>query len=173
MKIAGHMFTKDQMRHKWDTMKLQWKLWRELKGKETGLGWDPIKGTIDASDEWWNEKIQENASYASLREKGIGQDVYEKYEMLFMDTVATGEYAYAPSSGMLPDDTEESPFYNNVINLVQNNELEDNFEDHLENMMNPKFVSGGPPIHIDDGPINFENGDRIDTQKTRLNRRKQ
>ncbi|WCJ24492.1 hypothetical protein M5689_006450 [Euphorbia peplus] len=160
------------MRHKWDTMKLQWKLWRELKGKETGLGWDPIKGTIDASDEWWNEKIQENAIYASLREKGIGQDVYEKYEMLFMDTVATGEYAYAPSSGMLPDDTEENPFYNNVINLVQNNELEDNFEDHLENMMNPNFVSGGPPIHIDDGPINFETGDRIDTQKNTIKQKK-
>ncbi|WCJ31614.1 hypothetical protein M5689_013094 [Euphorbia peplus] len=83
--------------------------------------------------------------------------------MLFMDNVATGEYAYAPSSRMLPDDIEENPFYNNVINLVQNNELEDNFEDHLKNMMNPNFVSGGLPIHIDDGPINFENCDRIDT----------
>ncbi|WCJ44447.1 hypothetical protein M5689_025113 [Euphorbia peplus] len=92
--------------------------------------------------------------------------------MLFMDTVVTGEYAYAPSSKMLPDDIEENPFYNNVINLVQNNELEYTFEDHLENTMNPNSVLGGPPIHIDDGPINFDNGDRIDTQKNTIKQKK-
>ncbi|XP_065876160.1 L10-interacting MYB domain-containing protein-like [Euphorbia lathyris] len=165
MKIAGHMFTKDQMRHKWYSLKVHWKLWKDLKGKETGLGWDPIKGTIDASDEWWNAKIQENASYASLREKGIGRDVYEKYEILFMDTVAIGEYAYAPSSRILPNDTEEDPIYNNVINLVQNNDLEEVFEDQLERMMNRDSVLGGLPIQLGDDTINFENTDRIDTQQ--------
>ena len=27
-------------------------------GKETGLGWDANKQTIDATDEWWEEKIK-------------------------------------------------------------------------------------------------------------------
>ncbi|WCJ40299.1 hypothetical protein M5689_021224 [Euphorbia peplus] len=144
------------MRHKWDRMKLHWKLWSDLKGKETGLGCDPIKGTIDASDQWWKEKIQENASYAPLREKGIDQDVYEKYEILFMDTVATGEYAYAPSSGILPNDIEENPIYNNVINLVQNNELGGSFEAELRNMMTPNSSTGGLPFQIDDAAINLE-----------------
>ncbi|WCJ18502.1 hypothetical protein M5689_000848 [Euphorbia peplus] len=98
-----------------------------------------------------------------ISEKRIGQDVYEKYKMLFMDIVAIGEYADTPYFGMLPDDTEENPIYNNVITLVQNNELEYTFEDHLERMMNPNFVLERSHIHIDDGPTNFENGDRIDT----------
>ena len=25
--------------------------------KEIGLGWDPVKKTIDASDDWWEKKI--------------------------------------------------------------------------------------------------------------------
>ncbi|WCJ41875.1 hypothetical protein M5689_022714 [Euphorbia peplus] len=166
MKSANHIFTKDQMRNKWDTMKLHWKLWKDLKGKETGLGWNPIKGTIDASDEWWKEKIQENASYAPLREKGIGQDVYEKYEMLFMDTVATGEYAYAPSSRLLPNHINEDPIYDNVINLVQNHELEESFGDRVERMMNPNSALGGSPIHNGDDPVNFEDNNRADIQKS-------
>ena len=58
MKIVGATFTKEQLKHKWDWMKEQWKLWKDLIGKETGIGWDPMKGTISASNEWWNEKIQ-------------------------------------------------------------------------------------------------------------------
>ena len=31
---------------------------KKLIGKETGLEWNPSKGTVDAFDEWWNNKIQ-------------------------------------------------------------------------------------------------------------------
>ncbi|KAH1122680.1 hypothetical protein J1N35_005840 [Gossypium stocksii] len=33
-------------------LKKEWKSWKKLKGKDTGLGWNPMKGTIDASDDW-------------------------------------------------------------------------------------------------------------------------
>ncbi|KAJ9129065.1 hypothetical protein P3X46_034174 [Hevea brasiliensis] len=91
---------REQLRHKWDWMKDQWKMWKALKGNETGLGWDPIKGTVVAPDEWWNKKIKENLKFARFREKGIGQELYENYQELFLGTVATGEFAYAPSSGL-------------------------------------------------------------------------
>ncbi|KAF2287475.1 hypothetical protein GH714_000802 [Hevea brasiliensis] len=58
LRQVGVEYTKEQLRHKWDWMKDQWKMWKALKGNETGLGWDPIKGTVVAPDEWWNEKIK-------------------------------------------------------------------------------------------------------------------
>ncbi|KAJ9145636.1 hypothetical protein P3X46_027998 [Hevea brasiliensis] len=60
LRQVGVEYTKEQLRHKWDWMKDQWKMWKALKGNETGLGWDPIKGTVVAPDEWWNEKIKDN-----------------------------------------------------------------------------------------------------------------
>ncbi|KAJ9135450.1 hypothetical protein P3X46_032632 [Hevea brasiliensis] len=114
---------REQLRHKWDWMKDQWKMWKALKGNETGLGWDPIKGTVVAPDEWWNKKIKENLKFARFREKGIGQELYENYQELFLGTVATGEFAYAPSSG--------------------NINAESNFDDDLNEMMNAGFGSGG------------------------------
>lgn len=58
MKATNLNFTKEQLKHKWDWIKEQWKLWNSLIGKKTRIGWDPIKGTIDASNEWWNAKIE-------------------------------------------------------------------------------------------------------------------
>ncbi|KAF2308870.1 hypothetical protein GH714_022402 [Hevea brasiliensis] len=58
LRQVGVEYTKEQLRHKWDWMKDQWKMWKALKGSETGLGWDPIKDTVVAPDEWWNKKIK-------------------------------------------------------------------------------------------------------------------
>ncbi|CAA0817586.1 Unknown protein, partial [Striga hermonthica] len=42
---------KNKLKNKVDWMRTRWSMWKQLKGKETGLGWDHIKGTIDATDE--------------------------------------------------------------------------------------------------------------------------
>ncbi|CAL2239045.1 unnamed protein product [Prunus armeniaca] len=86
----------------WDALKEQWKIWKELIGKETGLGWNSKLGTIDASDEWWHNKIEINLKYAKLRRKGISPDMEEKFDRIFMNTTTTGDHAWAPSSGVLP-----------------------------------------------------------------------
>lgn len=57
-KETGKIYTKKQMKNKWDNLKEQWKLWKDLKGKQTGLGWDHRLQTIDASEDWWREKIK-------------------------------------------------------------------------------------------------------------------
>jgi hypothetical protein len=38
-------------------LKKGWITWNKLKGSETGLGWDVAKGTIAATDEWWDRKL--------------------------------------------------------------------------------------------------------------------
>ena len=30
----------------------------KLKDLDTNLGWDAVKGTIDASDDWWDMKLK-------------------------------------------------------------------------------------------------------------------
>ncbi|KAJ9180787.1 hypothetical protein P3X46_008994 [Hevea brasiliensis] len=143
LRQVGVEYTKEQLRHKWDWMKDQWKMWKALKGNETGLGWDPIKGTVVAPDEWWNEKIKENSNFARFREKGIGQELYENYQELFLGTVATGEFAYAPSSGVLPNETQETQQFDTADHVEENINAESNFDDDLNEMMNAGFGSGG------------------------------
>jgi len=50
--------SREQLKHKYDGLKVRWALWKKLKGNETSLGWDHEKGTIAASDEWWLKKIE-------------------------------------------------------------------------------------------------------------------
>ncbi|KAK2638480.1 hypothetical protein Ddye_026275 [Dipteronia dyeriana] len=57
-KTMGKEYNKVQLKNMWDTLKSDWKLWRDLVGNETGLGWNAKLKTIDASEEWWHRKLQ-------------------------------------------------------------------------------------------------------------------
>ncbi|XP_040952555.1 L10-interacting MYB domain-containing protein-like [Gossypium hirsutum] len=52
------IYRKPQLKNKWDTLKKEWRLWRELLKESTGIGWCPSKKTVDATEEWWDAKIQ-------------------------------------------------------------------------------------------------------------------
>ncbi|KAL5574371.1 hypothetical protein UlMin_023968 [Ulmus minor] len=68
---------------------------KQLIGKEIGLGWNIKRRTIDASDE-----LVPNAT--KFCKEGITPDMVEKLDKMFMNITATGEYAWTPSSGVLP-----------------------------------------------------------------------
>jgi hypothetical protein len=46
-----------KFKNKWDTLKTDWILWNKLNENETELGWDATKGTIVATNEWWDRKL--------------------------------------------------------------------------------------------------------------------
>nr|XP_008370895.2 uncharacterized protein LOC103434337 [Malus domestica] len=94
----------------------------KLVGKETGLGWNSSKGTVDASDEWWNNKIQINKEYGKFQKKGISPEMEDELDRMFSNTVATGEHAWAPSSGVLPLDTRNESI--GQINSDDEDEIE-------------------------------------------------
>ncbi|KAK4839484.1 hypothetical protein QYF36_022301 [Acer negundo] len=91
--MTGRDYTYKQFKNKWDSLKKDRQIWTNLTRKETGLGWDPIKQTIDASDEWWTKK---------LKLKGLKRA--DQLEILFKDVTDTGDGAWAPSSGFVPRD---------------------------------------------------------------------
>ena len=49
----GKVVTHIQFKTKWDHLRKQWKSWKEVFEHETGLGYDPVTGKIEATDEWW------------------------------------------------------------------------------------------------------------------------
>ncbi|XP_020579586.1 uncharacterized protein LOC110024141 [Phalaenopsis equestris] len=85
------------MKNKWDQLKKDWKIWKDLKRGSTGLGWDPIKRTIDASEEWWAERLAVVPAAKKYKTCGIEPELEEKLDQMFGGVVATGKYACAPS----------------------------------------------------------------------------
>ncbi|XP_030947565.1 uncharacterized protein LOC115971690 isoform X2 [Quercus lobata] len=55
---TGLNYDKEQLKCRWDVLKANWRVWNKLKGLDTNLGWDAMKETIDASDDWWDMKLK-------------------------------------------------------------------------------------------------------------------
>ncbi|GAV82429.1 Myb_DNA-bind_3 domain-containing protein/DDE_4 domain-containing protein [Cephalotus follicularis] len=62
-KRAGVSYNRGQLKNKWYNLKKVYLLWKELIGKDTGLGWDSIKKTVDADDSWRKQRIQVSKYY--------------------------------------------------------------------------------------------------------------
>ena len=56
--LIGRNYQYRQLKNKWSSLKKDWQLWNTLIGKETNLRWDPMKQTINASNEWWDKKLK-------------------------------------------------------------------------------------------------------------------
>ncbi|XP_056168462.1 L10-interacting MYB domain-containing protein-like isoform X3 [Syzygium oleosum] len=106
--LRGKKFDKNQMKTKWDNLKEEWKKWKQLIQKETGLGWDPRKKTIDASDEWWERKIKANPKLKVFRTKGIHPELKALLDRMFEGTVATGSITWNPAQGLCNDEDIEA-----------------------------------------------------------------
>ncbi|KAK0598702.1 hypothetical protein LWI29_037169 [Acer saccharum] len=128
-KATGREYSKLQLKNKWDALNNDWKLWKQLIGKETGFGWNAQLKTIDAPEDWWLSKLEMcilvvHPGVAKFRKEGIEVEMEAKLDRMFMNITSTGEYAWAPSSGVLPskdcqilDDDQVIPF--DVNNLIQ------------------------------------------------------
>ncbi|CAI9289951.1 unnamed protein product [Lactuca saligna] len=96
---------------------------------ETGLG--GTRSLIDASPEWWEEKIKENKDYAKFRNADLS--IFdEKYALLFRDSVAVGDQTMTP----LQFQTNSNP---NGENLEGKGDSDDiNLDDDVEPLF-PSF----------------------------------
>nr|KJB76363.1 hypothetical protein B456_012G085300 [Gossypium raimondii] len=122
-KETGKGFSQRQLKNRWDALKKEWKAWKKLKGEDTGLGWNLIKRTVDASDDWWESRLQVVPEAQKFRTSDIDLEFEGKLDQMFMGIVATGDKAWAPSSGTLWSD-----FFENVNNEIPEKNEEENFK---------------------------------------------
>ncbi|XP_045800098.1 L10-interacting MYB domain-containing protein-like [Trifolium pratense] len=97
-KGADKKYSQKQLKNRMDNLKIDWTTWKQLKGKETGLGWSSQTGTIVADPTWWEAKIRENAKYAKFRCQGL--EFRDELEIIFGETVATSQYQWTPALGV-------------------------------------------------------------------------
>ncbi|XP_074318427.1 L10-interacting MYB domain-containing protein-like [Silene latifolia] len=113
--------------------------WNQLVGTETGLGWDHDKGTVDADDAWWEEKVKVNPKVASFRHSGI--ENLTEMEIMFSKTFATGNGSFNP---YIVNDTEDDEYFEN-IELVNNLTIK---KDQQHEKKRKENVSNGKIGHI-------------------------
>ncbi|KAH1081898.1 hypothetical protein J1N35_021659 [Gossypium stocksii] len=97
-KETSKAFSQRQLKNRWDALKKEWKAWKKLKGKDTGLRWNPIKRTVDALDDWWESRLKVVPEAQKFRTSGIDPEFERKLNQMFMGIVATSDKAWAPSS---------------------------------------------------------------------------
>lgn len=99
---TGRDYDRLQLKNKWDQLKKEWKLWKDLKKGAAGIGWNPKKKTIDGPEEWWKRKIELFPSAKKFRYNGIDPDLEEKLDKMFMNAVPVNEIPWEPKSESLP-----------------------------------------------------------------------
>ena len=52
---TGIELSKLQIKNKWDKLKIDLVAWQKLMLRQTGTGWDNVKGTIKMDNEWWKK----------------------------------------------------------------------------------------------------------------------
>lgn len=111
-KETGKEYEKSQLKNRWDLLKKEWKLWKQLKGNDTFFGWDPRKNNIDTSEEWWEMKLKLMPEAAKFKNGGIDPELENKLDWMFQGVLVNNDTPLAPTFSLAPSDgtdDDESP----------------------------------------------------------------
>lgn len=75
------LYTKLQLKNKWDKFKSDYITWKKLLIVGAGLPWDTVKGTFVANDEWWKKINKELPGARRFRNAGLQHE--DKLKVMF------------------------------------------------------------------------------------------
>ncbi|XP_022683634.1 uncharacterized protein LOC111257807 [Setaria italica] len=92
---TGIVVTKAQIKNKWDKLKEDFKAWKKLMLRQTGIGWDPIKKTIAMDGEWWKKaRAVRHSGLWKVQKEGLENE--DELAKCFSDITTIGIDHWSP-----------------------------------------------------------------------------
>ncbi|CAM0955438.1 unnamed protein product [Alopecurus aequalis] len=98
-------YKRDQFKNKWDKLKIDYNIFKKLRLRETGAGWDYERNTVKQDDEWWKKAKKEIKGIGKFRKQGLRNE--ENLKVMFEDISSDGSDHWNPASGIPPPSSEE------------------------------------------------------------------
>ncbi|KAI3877983.1 hypothetical protein MKX03_027161 [Papaver bracteatum] len=98
-------YTLKSFKNKFTKLKEKYKYHKKLLEDNTGLGWDHVLCTVEASYEWWEEQVKNFPQTKTFCVSGCPE--YPKLARIYSDTVATGNLRQAQDSDFSSTDGED------------------------------------------------------------------
>ncbi|CAM0951503.1 unnamed protein product [Alopecurus aequalis] len=118
---TGLLYTKTQLKNKWDKLKRDYINWKELLVRGTGLGLNG-KGTIAADKDWWKNTCIELPGAKKFRKAGIKNE--NRLKVMFEDIISDVVDHASPAANSLPSAPDS--ILNNLESFGEDNDAEDN-----------------------------------------------
>lgn len=134
---TGLLYTKLQLKNKWDKLKSDYINWKKLLIKGANLGWDNERRTIAADSDWWKNTFKDLPGAKKFRKAGLRNENYLK--VIFEDITSVDQSSAA--AGSLPSTSD------GIVNVDNLDGSDNNVGDN----------DGTQPDH-DDGALTVRNG---------------
>uniref|UniRef100_A0ACD5ZKA4 Uncharacterized protein n=1 Tax=Avena sativa TaxID=4498 RepID=A0ACD5ZKA4_AVESA len=122
---TGLSYKQAQLKNKWDKLKNDYNMFKKLRLRETGGGWDVEKNTVKQDPEWWKKAAKDIPGCGKFRKQGLRNE--EGPRVMFEDITSDGTDHWNPSSGVPPPSSAALP---NVLDIDAIQDLDnENTED--------------------------------------------
>jgi len=116
---TGLDYKQTQLKNKWDKLKLDYNIFKRLKLRETGEGWDHEKNTVKQDASWWKLAKLDIKGCGKYQKHGLRNE--ENLKFMFEDISSDGSDHWNPTSGVPPP---SSAVLADAINVDAINDLD-------------------------------------------------